>query len=207
MAMLSFCTYFVNACRESQGEIVALKEVLTKFCQDERWLNKLHARVGDDEESLLYCDDTLTIVHARLTPNIHFPPHEHRMKAVIATYEGTESHHLYKESSAGLEECGILTSKALDVCVLGTDAIHSIVNPGVGFSRSLHVYLGDLVGRRRRLWDHEGVECVNYRDQEYYAWSRPYRESRPFHRPKQASLCTRPQAGPHEDVVAAHSHG
>lgn len=203
MGMLDFCSYFVNACRESQGEVLALREVITKFCRDEHWLSKLHAQVRDEEESLLYCDETLTVVHARLTPNIHFPPHEHGMTAVIATYEGVESHHLYKAAGSGIEECGIRTSKALDVCVLGVDAIHSIVNPGADFSRSVHVYLGDLVGRPRRLWNHEGTECVNYADEEYYAWSKPYTNSKPFNRPKQASLCRRPEAIASNSAVCA----
>ena len=199
--MSNFRSYFASACHESQGEISDLKEVLSQFCQDQDWLDELHSHVGDEEETLLYCNDTLTLVHARLTPNIHFPPHEHGMTAAIATYDGVETHHLYKEAGDRLQECGKLVAEALDVCVLGPSAIHSIVNPGDCFSRSVHVYLGDLIHRPRRLWNHDATKCVNYHDDEYYAWSRPYKAAQPFHRPKQASLCSCPEAALRVDAA------
>ncbi len=186
--MLNFCSHLVGACREAHYDINRLQLILARFCRDGRWLSRLHDHVGNSEETLLHCDDALTILQARLTPNIHFPPHEHGITAVIATYDGVETHHLYRCADSGLEECGKVNARAPEVCVFGSDVIHSIVNPGTDYSRSLHVYLGDLISRPRRLWNHDGTQCVDYTDDPYYAWARPYDAARAFLMPKAASL-------------------
>lgn len=192
--MLNFCSHLVGACQEAHYDINLMQRVLADFCRDTRWLSKLHDHVGVAEETLLYRSDALTILHARLTPNIHFPPHEHGITAVIATYDGVETHHLYRAVDSRLEDCGKVNARALDVSVFGSDVIHSIVNPSTHYSRSLHVYLGDLIGRTRRLWNHHGGECVNYADQPYYEWAKPYDTSRSFLMPQPAALYSCPES-------------
>ncbi len=202
--MLNFCSHLVGACQDAHYDINLMQRTLASLCQDGRWLSMLHDHVGSAEETLLYCDDALTILHARLTPNIHFPPHEHGITAVIATYDGMETHHLYRPAGTGLEECGRVNARALDVSVFGSDVVHSIVNPGTRYSRSLHVYLGDLIGRTRRLWNHEGARCVNYTDEPYYDWAKPYDTSRSFLKPQTAALYGNLEAAPRAQTASAH---
>lgn len=202
--MLNFCAHLVGTCQEAHFDINCMQRILAGFCQDRRWLSKLRDHVGGDEETLLYCDDELTILHARLTPNIHFPPHEHGITAVIATYDGMETHHLYRPTDLGLEECGRVNAQALDVSVFGSDVIHSIVNPGAQFSRSVHVYLGDLIGRTRRLWNHDRTRCVSYADEPYYNWAKPYNPSRSFLRPQTAALYSCSEATQKVQTASPH---
>jgi len=56
----------------------------------------LYARTGrwiehDSDEMLLASSPDLTIYHIALSPRIHYPPHDHRVPAMIALYQGAET--------------------------------------------------------------------------------------------------------------------
>jgi predicted metal-dependent enzyme (double-stranded beta helix superfamily) len=118
----------------------------------------LHARTGswlehDSDELLLASSAELTLYHITLSPRIHYPPHEHRMPAMIALYHGTETSFSYRRSSGALVQTKRLDHAAPCVADLPADAIHSVVNLGDARSAAIHVYFGDLTAVERSIWD------------------------------------------------------
>jgi predicted metal-dependent enzyme (double-stranded beta helix superfamily) len=91
-------------------------------------------------------------------------PHDHRMWAVIAVYQGTEDNQFFRRSSDGAEGAALVESngrrlEAGDVLVLGESTIHAVANPGSMVTGALHVYGGDFVNQPRSQWGPgDGVE-------------------------------------------------
>jgi predicted metal-dependent enzyme (double-stranded beta helix superfamily) len=112
-----------------------------------RWLN--HA----EDELLVHASPALTIYHITLTPGVSYPPHDHRMPAMIALYDGVETSCSYRRSGPGLELVQTHDYRAPCVEALPADAIHSVLNPGTVRSAAIHVYFGDLTSMKRSVWD------------------------------------------------------
>src|SRR5687768_3437291 len=55
-----------------------------------------------EDETLLHTSAELTVYSLRLTPRIHYPPHDHRMTAIIGLYEGVETNYLYRREGSSL---------------------------------------------------------------------------------------------------------
>lgn len=140
--------------------------------------------VMEEEEVLLHVCPTLTVVHVRLTPNVHFPPHEHGMPAVIGLYQGEERSITYGERPHGLEQVAVTDYQAGEVVALGPAGIHSVLNRGTSRSAGLHVYGGDLLQQPRRIWHPQTHRTMPYSDESYFALARPFSPERPFARPK-----------------------
>jgi predicted metal-dependent enzyme (double-stranded beta helix superfamily) len=105
------------------------------------------------EELLIHASPTLTVYHIALAPGVNYPPHDHRMPAMIALYEGVETNCIYRRRGAGLELVQRHDYRAPCVETLPADTIHSVLNPGRAQSAAIHVYLGDLTATRRSVWD------------------------------------------------------
>src|SRR5687768_11986023 len=56
----------------------------------------------DDDEMLLACSPQLTVYHIALSPRTHYPPHDHRMPAMIALYQGSETSFSYRRNGRAL---------------------------------------------------------------------------------------------------------
>jgi predicted metal-dependent enzyme (double-stranded beta helix superfamily) len=112
-----------------------------------RWVD--HA----EEELLVHASPPLTIYHITLPPGVSYPPHDHRMPAMIALYEGAETNCTYRRRGAGLELAQAREYRAPCVATLPADTIHSVLNPGSARSAAIHVYLGDLTSMQRSIWD------------------------------------------------------
>ena len=99
---------------------------------------------------------TFTALPADVPPGTLSPPHDHRMWAVIAVYEGQEDNVFYArdpEAHDALRECGRASAAAGEVLELGAEAIHTIANTRHGMLRAVHFYGGDLIGTVRSVWD------------------------------------------------------
>jgi predicted metal-dependent enzyme (double-stranded beta helix superfamily) len=102
---------------------------------------------------LLHHAGDLTVINVAWAPGMRLMPHDHRMWAVIGIYAGTEDNHFYRRGSTS--EIVETTGRRLDagdVCVLGTDAIHSVENPAPRITGAIHVYGGDFVNEPRSQW-------------------------------------------------------
>lgn len=137
----------------------------------------------DEEEVCLHRSGSLTLMSIRQTPNVLFPPHDHGMVAVIATYEGREIAKYFRLRSHGVAEVGETAIEAGDVRIFPAHAIHAVANVGDRHSRAIHAYLGDLVAQPRSIWDPISGEREPYSDEAYFRLARPYDPAKPFHRP------------------------
>lgn len=136
-----------------------------------------------DEEALLFKDDKLTIIHIRLSPNVHFPPRNHGMRALIGIWSGQETNIYYRSEGDGVKKTGERVYSAGDVITFDANAIHSVANTGEKRSGALHIYCGDLIQQHRKIWRHNENISVPYSDEAYFGWSEPFDASKPFKRP------------------------
>ncbi|HEV8390437.1 MAG TPA: hypothetical protein VGQ35_11375 [Dongiaceae bacterium] len=117
----------------------------------------LHTRPGkwiehEDDEMLLVSSPALTVYHITLSPRIHYPPHEHRMPAMIGLYQGLETSFSYRRDGKALVQVARHDHAAPCVAALPDDVIHSVVNMGSARSAAIHVYFGDLTAAERSIW-------------------------------------------------------
>jgi len=164
---------FIDACLEGASDATPTESV--------RQL--LQAAVGDpslgaampatqQDETLLHASAGLTIYSLRLTPRIHYPPHDHRMTAVIGLYEGVETNYFYRREGPRLSRATVSVSRAPEVVVLPPDAIHSVANPGRIYSRAIHVYFGPLTQVTRSVWAVDGTQERPFDNAFYFAQAR-----------------------------------
>jgi predicted metal-dependent enzyme (double-stranded beta helix superfamily) len=109
----------------------------------------------DGDELLLASTPEMTVYHITLTPRIHYPPHDHRMPAMIALYQGSETSFSYRRNGPALVPLQRHDYGAPSIAELPADAIHSVVNMGAARSAAIHVYFGDLIKAERSIWDRE----------------------------------------------------
>jgi predicted metal-dependent enzyme (double-stranded beta helix superfamily) len=107
----------------------------------------------EGDELLLVAGPALTVYHIALSPGIHYPPHDHRMPAVIGLYRGTETSFSYRRNGKALVRTARHDHAAPCVATLPADAIHSVVNMGDEPSAAIHVYFGNLPAIERSIWD------------------------------------------------------
>jgi len=118
-----------------------------------RFSGQPHWEWHDGDEMLLASTPEMTVYHIALSPRIHYPPHDHRMAAMIGLYRGSETSFSYRRSGRALVASGRHDYAAPCVGELPADAIHSVVNLGDAPSAAIHVYFGDLTGIARSIWD------------------------------------------------------
>src|SRR5262245_45962374 len=108
----------------------------------------------------------LTILDVVWAPGSRILPHDHRMWAAIAIYDGREDNAFFRRdegrASGHVVPSGGREIRAGEVLLLGDDAIHGVSNPGPAFTGAIHVYGGDLIGTPRSQWDPETLEEAPY---------------------------------------------
>jgi len=107
----------------------------------------------------LHVSDDLTVIKVVWAPGMTLYPHDHRMWAAIGIYTGGEDNTFYRRAPAsGLVVSGAKALRPGAVCLLGTDAVHSVHNPTTEFAGAIHVYGGDFFTQPRSEWDPETLE-------------------------------------------------
>jgi len=108
----------------------------------------------------------LTILDVVWAPGSRILPHDHRMWAAIAIYDGREENAFFRRdegrASGHVVPSGGRELHAGEVLLLGDDAIHEVSNPGTGFTGAIHVYGGDLINTPRSQWDPETLDEAPY---------------------------------------------
>ena len=123
--------------------------------------------VFENDDEILYEDDSVSIWFVRFVPGLHVPPHDHQTTATIGVYEGAEENHFY------LCEPGALVHKTSrrvgtgDVVALKPDGIHSVEAADGKPSCGIHVYLARLSTIERSLFDWETGVATPFTDDNY----------------------------------------
>jgi predicted metal-dependent enzyme (double-stranded beta helix superfamily) len=143
----------------------------------ETMVTALHAQprpwiAHEDDEVVLLSSPDLTVYHITLSPRIHYPPHDHRMPAMIGLYRGMETSFSYRRNGPSLVEIGRHDHAAPCVAALPAEVIHSVVNPGEARSAAIHVYFGDLGKVARSIWDAELREERPFDNRFYFEQAR-----------------------------------
>ncbi|MCR9072469.1 MAG: hypothetical protein NXI18_12170 [Alphaproteobacteria bacterium] len=107
----------------------------------------------EGEDCILHRESAVSVFLVRQTPNTAGPPHDHGMPAVIAMLEGVEIHRHFRRDGDEIVLEREETVGPGQMLSLGPDDVHAIANPDDTASLGVHVYLGDIVGRERTLWD------------------------------------------------------
>jgi len=105
----------------------------------------------------IYVSPDLTIINFVWAPCMSLMPHNHQMFSVVGIYSGREDNILWRRTETSIEAAGAKSLAAGDVATLGSEIIHSVLNPIGKMTCALHVYGGDFFQPRepRSEWDHE----------------------------------------------------
>ncbi|UWQ89795.1 hypothetical protein K3727_13355 [Rhodobacteraceae bacterium M382] len=164
----------VHQIREAAGSperSLALRELLTDSQSRKQDLADAIADLEEDEV-MMFEDETCSIWTCRYAPDIVFAPHEHCMSVHIAVYRGTEVEVLYKREPGQLRHGGNTLVQAGDVVRLGPEAIHAITADGDEQSCAIHVYEGPLTRIKRSLFDWTSGEQVEFSMENFHAMAR-----------------------------------
>lgn len=106
----------------------------------------------------VYQSAALTILNIVWAPGMSIHPHDHRMWAVIAVYEGREENTFYERTAAGLLRAGSASVVAGDAVLLDANIIHAVTNPLPKFTAALQIYGGDFFNVARSEFDSTTLE-------------------------------------------------
>lgn len=129
----------------------------------------------EGEDYVLHRADDLSVFLVRQAPNTAGPPHDHGMTAVIAMLDGVEIHRRYRREGQRITLDREQTAGPGGVLVLAPRDVHAIANPDLTPSIGVHVYLGDIVGIERTLWDTASGEALPFTLDSYESRVRAYR--------------------------------
>jgi predicted metal-dependent enzyme (double-stranded beta helix superfamily) len=104
----------------------------------------------------LFQSDALTILNVVWAPGMMVMPHNHRMWAVIGIYTGREDNVFWRRVKGTPNKIEAAGAKALcegDAQPLGSDIIHSVINPIDKLTGAIHIYGGDFFAAERSEWD------------------------------------------------------
>ena len=123
--------------------------------------------VYENDDEVLFEDDSVSIWFVRFPPGTHVPPHDHQTTAIIGVYEGAEDNHFY------LHEPGRLVYKSSrrvepgDVIALKPDGIHSVEAADGKPCCGIHVYLAALTRIERSLFEWDSGATCRYSDENF----------------------------------------
>ena len=153
------------AAREDEP-VKTVRELMTGAFSDPQAIKAAMPHFDNDDE-VLFEDDTVSIWFVRFVPGLHVPPHDHQTTATIGVYEGAEDNYFY------LREGGRLVHKSTrrvgpgEVIALKPDGIHSVEAANDANSCGIHVYLAKLTTIERSLFDWETGAALPFTDDNY----------------------------------------
>jgi predicted metal-dependent enzyme (double-stranded beta helix superfamily) len=151
---------FVARCRDAAAETesrAAIRDVLLRALSDPEALADALPPTRA-EIVRLYVSPELTVLKVVWAPGMTLGPHDHRMWATIGVYSGGEDNKFYRRAGTSLTESGGRSLRPGDVCLLGSDAVHSVTNPTTEFAGAIHVYGGDFFTKPRSEWRGDPLE-------------------------------------------------
>lgn len=127
----------------------------------------------EEDEVILFEDDSVSIWHERFLPTGELPPHDHQLSAVIGVYHGMERNRLFRKSGGRLVEAGSLVLCAGQTHVFGPHDVHAVQALNSAPSLGLHIYLGPLTKVERSLFDWDSGSSLPLCEQTFEAMKRP----------------------------------
>ncbi|HUV23140.1 MAG TPA: hypothetical protein VMZ32_15190 [Gammaproteobacteria bacterium] len=121
----------------------------------------------DNDDEVLFEDDSVSIWFVRFVPGLHVPPHDHQTTATIGVYEGAEDNHFYLCEADRLVHKSSRRVAPGDVIALKPDGIHSVEAADGAQSCGIHVYLAKLTTIERSLFDWDSGKARPYTDENY----------------------------------------
>ena len=134
----------------------AIHEVVARAMSEPAAVFKGLGEPKRPESRTLFHSETLTILNVVWPPGYIVPPHDHHMWAVIGVYAGREDNVFWRRIRGEpnrIEAAGARALCARDTVPLGTDIIHSVINPIDRLSGAIHIYGGDFFATERSKWD------------------------------------------------------
>ena len=150
---------FVADCRAAfaaDSTHKAIREVLTRAVSEPAAVLGALGEPKRVGSSTLFHSDSLTILNVVWGPSMMVMPHDHRMWTVIGVYSGREDNIFWRRIPGAPNRIEAAGAKALcekDVVPLGSDIIHSVINPIDRLSSAIHIYGGDFFASERSQWD------------------------------------------------------
>ena len=150
---------FVADCRAAFGEDTThktIREVLVRAMSDPAAVLKGLGEPKRAEIRKLFHSGSLTILNVVWAPGMMVMPHNHRMWAVIGIYTGREDNIFWRRVPGAPNKIEAVGAKALrerDAVPLGSDVIHSVINPIDRLTGAIHIYGGDFFATERSEWD------------------------------------------------------
>jgi len=150
---------FVADCRAAfTGDSThkAIREVVARAVSDPAAVLKGLGEPQRPGTHKLFHSDSLTILNVIWAPGMMVMPHDHRMWAVIGVYSGREDNIFWRRIPGTPNKVEAAGAKALgerDAVPLGSDIIHSVINPIDRLTGAIHIYGGDFYAAERSEWD------------------------------------------------------
>lgn len=155
-----------NAAKSNQAR-AEIKSILETTMADANWV-EAGIPEFEDNDVILFEDDTVSIWHCRFMPGYQVPAHDHQMTATIGVYRGAERNIFFENDPNGtIRESGKIEVSAGNVIQIGPNAIHAVACASAEPCCGIHVYLGELTKTDRSLFDVEGGEVMNFTDENY----------------------------------------
>jgi predicted metal-dependent enzyme (double-stranded beta helix superfamily) len=138
----------------AEEPLLAVRDVLARTIERP---GEVASAFQPDEGGLdiLYNTPDLTVINLVWPAGFTLLPHDHRMWAAIAVYEGREDNLFFRRSPDERDhiiETGDKVLEAGHLILLGDDTIHSVHNPLDHLTGAIHVYGGDFVREPRSQW-------------------------------------------------------
>lgn len=123
----------------------------------------------DEDEIMLFEDDTVSIWSCIFQPHIAMPPHEHKMPVHVGCFKGGEKSYLYRRDGATLKHVTTKVVHPGDVFSMGGDGIHAVTADGDEYCHALHIYTGPLMQVKRSLFDWDTGAEVDFTMENFHA--------------------------------------
>jgi len=153
------------AARDSEP-VQKVRALMNAAFQDPQAISSAMPGFENDDE-VLFEDDSVSIWFVRFPPGLHVPPHDHQTTATIGVYEGAEDNHFYLREDGHLVHKSTRRVEPGEVIALKPDGIHSIEATNGKQSCAIHVYLAKLTTIERSLFDWETGEAEPFTDDNY----------------------------------------
>jgi predicted metal-dependent enzyme (double-stranded beta helix superfamily) len=160
---------FVQELREAaltDEPIKRVRQLMTDAFRDPESIRVAMPAFENDDE-VLFEDDSVSIWFVRFVPGLHVPPHDHQTTATIGVYEGTEDNHFYLCESGRLVHKSSRRVGPGDVVALKPEGIHSVEAADGTQSCGIHVYLAKLTTIERSLFDWGSGAACPFTDENY----------------------------------------
>lgn len=121
----------------------------------------------ENDDEILFEDDSVSIWFVRFVPGLHVPPHDHQTTATIGVYEGSEDNHFYLREPDKLVHKTTKRVGPGEVIALKPDGIHSVEAADGKQSCGIHVYLAALTTIERSLFEWKTGAACPFTDDNY----------------------------------------